>query len=494
MAGAVRRRLHPGESGPLENLPRFRHSARRRLTATQLAGFGSVAALALMFLACWTALALKLAHVAAAAVFLLACAWRVLAVVLSETPASPAAGLPDGDLPTYSVIVPLYREASVVGELLNALEAIDYPRRKLEIIFVVEPDDPETAQALAAAGLPGFARILVNPPGAPKTKPRACNSALSVARGERVVIYDAEDEPDPQQLRVAAAAFAADPRLACVQAPLRVSQPTCFLQRQFALEYACQFEVILPALARLGLPLPLGGTSNHFVTARLREAGGWDAFNVTEDAELGFRLTAHGWRTGVIGAATYETAPHSFPVWLKQRSRWVKGYLQTWFVHMRRGWGWSVPRLGALQLTVGLTAVSAMAHGPLTLLACLAVGLRVLMPWDALLLAAGWLAAVLAMGRGARRAGLRMGVIDALLAAVYWPLQSLAAAIALWQFVAAPHRWEKTPHVPRARPQREPVAAASEATVVAGGAGVQAPRFRSLNSVSGARPPPSRAR
>jgi cellulose synthase/poly-beta-1,6-N-acetylglucosamine synthase-like glycosyltransferase len=190
-----------------------------------------------------------------------------LAAACTPLPPISAPPLADEDLPTYTIIAPLYREAEVAAELVQNLTALDYPRDRLQALIVLEADDEATKAAVRAIALPAFVQVLIAPPGTPKTKPRACNHALERARGELVVIYDAEDMPDPGQLREAAARFAAaDPRLACLQAPLRIEDPgfSLFLPSQFRLEYAAHFGVLLPALARWGLAFPLGGTSNHF--------------------------------------------------------------------------------------------------------------------------------------------------------------------------------------------------------------------------------------
>jgi len=188
-----------------------------------------------------------------------------LGAALARPAVHRAPPLTDEALPAYTVIVALYREAEVAADLVAALQAIDYPPDRLQILIVLESDDDATWQALAALPLPAMIEVLAAPPGAPRTKPRACNIALERARGELVTIYDAEDRPSPGQLREAAARFAAGPpRLACLQAPLRIEPDRRLLPAQFALEYAVQFEVLLPALSRIGAPFPLGGTSNHF--------------------------------------------------------------------------------------------------------------------------------------------------------------------------------------------------------------------------------------
>lgn len=233
--------------------------SRGQWTALALAGLTPAAGLLLAPQATLTIL-----HAVLFTLFAAAASLRLLAA-LTPPPYWPAPSLPDADLPAYTVIAPLYREAEVAAGLVAALAALDYPRDRLQVLLVLEADDHETLAALTALPLPDIVELLVAPPGRPRTKPRACNVALEFATGELLTIYDAEDRPDPGQLREAAARFAAgSSRLACLQAPLRVDPDRRFLPAQFGLEYAVQFEVMLPLLARLGAPFPLGGTSNHF--------------------------------------------------------------------------------------------------------------------------------------------------------------------------------------------------------------------------------------
>jgi len=276
-----------------------------------------------------------------ACAFLAIAVWRVVLILLSGAPPSQFPG-PEV-WPRYTVLAALHDEAEVVGQLIQRLSRIDYPPHRLEGLLILEAGDHDTIAAARAARRPDWLDVLVIPPGRPQTKPRALNHALALATGDLLTVYDAEDDPDPLQLREAAARFAADRpgRLACLQAPLRIRTPADpraaapFLDRQFAAEYASLFETALPGLARLGLPFPLGGTSNHFRVDVLRAVGGWDAWNVTEDADLGFRLWEHGYRLGVIGRPTWETPPGALTHWLPQRTRWLKGWMQTYLVHTR---------------------------------------------------------------------------------------------------------------------------------------------------------------
>lgn len=404
-----------------------------------------------------------------AAAFLSYAGWRVALAFLSAPPREPAA-LADHALPRYTIICPLYREAGMIAQLAEALNAIDYPRDRLEAFLVLEADDEDTRVAAALTPLPPFVEVLITPLGVPRTKPRACNVALERASGDLLVIYDAEDRPDPQQLREAAARFAiARADLACLQAPLRIGPIEGWFQRQFALEYAAQFEVMMPAMARMGLPFPLGGTSNHFRTDCLREVGGWDAWNVTEDADMGFRFAARGWRIETLRAPTWEAPPRNRDEWMPQRTRWLKGYMQTWTVRTRRPWirGWRMP-LG-LAVTLGVAIASAAVHGPIAawmvtqaLLAALSGSYENFRWLDGVVLLAGWWAWGLMARVGARRAGLKTTILDYCLAFAYWPLQTLAACLAVWQLLRCPFWWDKTPHrplEPAARPRLSFVAA-----------------------------------
>ncbi|KSB90388.1 family 2 glycosyl transferase [Caulobacter vibrioides] len=383
-----------------------------------------------------------------------------LAAALTPRRGTKVPPLPDAALPAYTVLAPLYKEASVAAELVTNLGRLDYPRDRLQVLIVLEADDGETIAAFHALDLPAFIQVLIVPPGGPKTKPRACNHALERARGELLVIYDAEDAPDPRQLREAAARFAAGPaNLACLQAPLRIEIPAIagFLPRQFQQEYAAHFEVLLPALARWRLAFPLGGTSNHFAVAPLRAVGGWDAFNVTEDADVGFRLAAAGYGLDVIDHPTLETAPTTWKAWRPQRARWIKGHLATLLVHLR-GPAVRRPRVAlALFATLFLSLASVHLHAPIFAGVVLALVLDLAPDGHALIDEAGlvlftyaWSGSAIAAVVGRRRAGGSAKALDLLGLPLIWLAQGWAGCHALWQFVRRPHHWDKTPHAPRA--------------------------------------------
>ena len=254
----------PQVSAPQTTAKPLPDGAHRRLSRAQGVGLTTLALSVIIAVAIEPHATLEAFHLLFYAGFMTN---SLIKLVAAFTPRASAVAPspPDEDLPGYTLIVPLYREASVAAELVANLARLDYPRDRLQVLIVLETDDQETQTAFAALDLPVGFQVLIAPPGTPQTKPRACNVALERAQGDLVVIYDAEDAPHPTQLREAAARFAADDgRLACLQAPLRIEPDPRFLPDQFALEYAVLFEVFLPALARWRLPFPLGGTSNHF--------------------------------------------------------------------------------------------------------------------------------------------------------------------------------------------------------------------------------------
>lgn len=378
---------------------------------------------------------------------------------LIAKPAPPRPRLDDRFLPILTILVALYREPpDVVAALIKALKALDYPEEKLDVKLILEADDDATIDAVRRHQRPANFELVPVPPGEPRTKPKALNLGLDRARGEIVAVFDAEDRPSPEQPREAIAAFHGGPRnLAVVQAPLAIHNgKSSWIARQFEIEYAILFNIWLPFLARLRLPLPLGGTSNYFRRDRLKAAGGWDAWNVTEDADLGMRLARFGGRAAMISSPTWEEAPARFDHWLTQRTRWMKGHLQTWLVLMRNplmaAHEMGIASFTSVHFTLGGALLTAMLHLPIII--WLLLGL--VTPWVSL---EGWHAVLFGAGYG--------GVLAAAVATrnkppflalvtlpLYWPLLSLAMLQAFWEIRTRPYYWAKTPHGEAARKRR----------------------------------------
>lgn len=438
--------LHEATNALLRDEPQY--SAAKVLTSAQR--WGSVAFT--LCLLCLVALSPRFGGLLltglVAAGYLANAAFRAwLFWVGADGPSASMVRVEEGrQWPVYTVLVPLYREANVVPQLAQAMRQLDYPRDRLDVKLVVEEDDPETvAEAELAASAYAFEVIIV-PCGEPRTKPRACNYALQFARGDFLVIFDAEDRPELHQLKEAVAAFRRLPEeVVCLQARLNFfNARECWLTRMFALDYALWFDFLLPGLDRLGVPMPLGGTSNHFRISALKAIHGWDPFNVTEDADLGIRLTRLGLRVRTLESTTYEEAPNETVHWVRQRTRWLKGYMQTWLVHMRNPVQlWRNAGAGGFfgfQLFVGGTVLSALLNPLLWLIFVLSFFVDLPLPIFAGathsisgfgLLMGNALFAYLAMLGPYRRGWLDLSPY-ALLVPVYWLLISVAAYRALW--------------------------------------------------------------
>ena len=453
-------------SGAVSRLADSRPDHSARIVANAWQGFvlGTVAAAlpVILFVAPFeTLLGLHLFFT----IFFFACVVLRFAAIAWAVPAVPfvPASLAAEDLPIYSVLIALHKEAEIIPDLLEALDAIVWPRSKLEIKLVCEADDHTTLAAIRAHTLSPMTELIEVPVFGPRTKPKALAYALPASSGEYVVLYDAEDRPHPLQLIEAWQRFQhGGPKLACVQAPLDISNANqSAIARLFAFEYAALFRGMLPWLSARRLLMPLGGTSNHFRRTVLEEVGGWDPYNVTEDADLGLRLARFGYHAETISSPTQEDGPEDLATWLPQRARWLKGWLQTWIVHMRH------PRKVAGELSYGSLAVlhvlfsgillSAIAYplfflSAIILVVYLALGntlstfASVLLAIDIVNISCGYLSFLL-LGWQVQSSQERQDFIKVVLyTPVYWLLISAAAICSVKQLILRPHHWDKTTH------------------------------------------------
>jgi cellulose synthase/poly-beta-1,6-N-acetylglucosamine synthase-like glycosyltransferase len=371
--------------------------------------------------------------------------------------------LANADWPRYTILCPLYREVEVVPQFVQAMQALDYPVAKLQILFLTEEDDTSTRLAIQAMNLSSHFSIITVPDGKPRTKPRACNYGLLQATGDYIVIYDAEDIPDPLQLKKAVLTFANhSEEMACVQAKLNFyNAKQNILTRWFTAEYSLWFDLTLPGLQKLGVPLPLGGTSNHFRTPLLRSLGAWDAFNVTEDCDLGLRMAHYGFKTAVLDSTTYEEANSQVKNWIRQRSRWIKGYMQTYLVYMRHPQVYlkreRLAEFLSLQVFVGAKTGVLLINPFMWALLLVYIVLRPVNLFHTLFPAPVLYMAVtcLIFGNffymyshfiGCMKRGQYDLVKWTLLIFIYWGMASIAAFVALQQLILKPHYWEKTRH------------------------------------------------
>ncbi|GAC66265.1 glycosyltransferase [Gordonia soli] len=373
-----------------------------------------------------------------------------------------ARAVPDDDLPPYTVLVPAYDEPEVVGDLVAAMESLEYPRAKLQIMLLLEEDDEVTIDAASGVDRGGLVTVILVPPADPRTKPKACNYGMHFATGEFVTIYDAEDIPDPLQLRRAVAAFAElDDTVACVQSRLDFHNSTDnILTAWFTADYGIWFGFLLPGLMASRSPIPLGGTSNHLRRAVLDDIGTWDPFNVTEDADLGVRIAASGYRTAVIDSVTLEEANIDAINWIRQRSRWYKGYFQTWLVHMRRPLALfrTLGPVGFFRFTTLFAGTPLIACANMLfwllmitwILGQPSIIVEIFPPatyYPALVSLLIGNTATVYMNIVALREDDRSDLFwPALLVPAYWVLMSIAALKGMWQMLRNPSYWEKTFH------------------------------------------------
>lgn len=367
--------------------------------------------------------------------------------------------------PKYTIFCPLYKEEEVLEQFVNGINKLDYPKDKLQVMLLLEDDDHATIHKALTMSIPYYFEVRIVPNSQPKTKPKACNYGLQFAKGEYSVIYDAEDIPEPLQLKKAVLAFESlGQETQCVQAKLNFYNPKQnVLTRMFTGEYSLWFDFILTGLQAMSAPIPLGGTSNHFRTSYLKSLKGWDAFNVTEDADLGMRLAKRGYQTAIINSTTYEEANSDIKNWFNQRTRWVKGYIQTYLVHMRDPLGFirtnGIRAFLYFQLVIG-AKVSAMLVNPIMWFLFLTyfifrpqIGefIETLFPPPV------YYAATFSLLIGnfvyfynymlALAAKKKYELVKyAYLVPLYWLMMSVAAWTAVFRLIRQPHYWSKTIH------------------------------------------------
>jgi cellulose synthase/poly-beta-1,6-N-acetylglucosamine synthase-like glycosyltransferase len=368
----------------------------------------------------------------------------------------------DDELPIYTILLPVYKEDKLIKKLIWNLQALDYPRHLLDVKLLIEEDDDKTLNAVRNLDFPAIFEVIVVPFHMPKTKPKACNYGLHFARGKYLTIYDAEDVPDTDQLKKVVSLFGKLPsEYICVQSALNYfNRNENFLTRMFTLEYSYWFDYMLPGLDTLDIPIPLGGTSNHFKLQELVDLGAWDPFNVTEDADLGVRAYAKGHKIAIINSTTYEEANNEPFNWIRQRSRWIKGYMQTYLVHMRnpveliRKIGWK-GFLG-FNFFIGATPVIFLVYPLLlTFFICYIVfdlsGIRTLFPdWVLFmsifnLMVGNILMIYINMMAVFKRRYYEL-ILFAIANPIYWLMHSISAYKGLFQLVTNPFYWEKTNH------------------------------------------------
>ncbi|QEC75840.1 glycosyltransferase family 2 protein [Mucilaginibacter ginsenosidivorax] len=368
----------------------------------------------------------------------------------------------DTELPLYTVLLPVYKEDKLIKKLIWNLQSLDYPREMLDIKLLIEEDDDKTLKAVQNLDFPAVFEVIVVPFHMPKTKPKACNYGLHFSRGKFLTIYDAEDIPDTDQLKKVVTLFAKLPdHYICIQSALNYfNRNENFLTRMFTLEYSYWFDYMLPGLDTLDIPIPLGGTSNHFKMDALIELGAWDPFNVTEDADLGVRAYAKGYKIAIINSTTYEEANNEPINWIRQRSRWIKGYMQTYLVHMRNPIE-LIRKIGfkgflGFNFFIGATSATFLVY-PLLLaiFICYLVfdfsTIRTLFPDWVLFMAifnlmvGNILMIYVNMMAVFKRRYFEL-ILFALANPVYWLMHSAAAYMGLYQLITNPFYWEKTNH------------------------------------------------
>lgn len=352
------------------------------------------------------------------------------------------------ELPIYTILLPVYKEDKTLKKLTKAIDKLDYPKELLDVKLLIEEDDSKTLSALDQIILPEFFEIIKVPASFPRTKPKACNYGLLFAKGKYVVVYDAEDRPHPQQLKQAIAKFnLSDEKVICIQARLNFyNKQENLLTKLFSLEYSILFNYILVGLKKLNMPIPLGGTSNHFIREKLQEIGGWDAFNVTEDADLGIRLYKEGYRTELINSVTLEESPISLKSWIVQRARWIKGHFLTSVLHLQHSQKLGIKGIIGMYVSLYMPNLIYLLLPIYLILRCFVDATNTLDNlWQFNLI----LGIILPIGYS-------MFIINiekwhkfwwaCLFSTLYYWLLPIAAMRAFWQILYCPFYWDKTEH------------------------------------------------
>ncbi len=371
----------------------------------------------------------------------------------------------DENLPSYTILCPLYKEWDVLPQFISAMNKLDYPKNKLQVMLLLEEDDIQTREKLSSFSLPEYFDIIIVPHSLPKTKPKALNYGLQKATGEYVVIYDAEDIPEPDQLKKAIIVFKnVDEKVICVQAKLGFYNPyQNIITRAFAAEYSLWFDLVLTGLQSVHAPIPLGGTSNHFRKKDLHYLKGWDSFNVTEDCDLGIRLIKKGYRTAIFDSYTHEEANSDLRNWFNQRTRWIKGYMQTYLVHMRDPHkfmnDWREPHFVTFQLIVGGKVLSTLINPLMWTITISYFSFRAYIGTfiESFFLTPVMYMAVLSLflgnflymyyyAIGCAKRGHDDLIKYSVLVPIYWLAMSIAAWNAFYQIIHKPHYWSKTIH------------------------------------------------
>jgi len=359
-----------------------------------------------------------------------------------------------GPLPKYTVIVPLYKEAGIAPRLIERLKKLDYPKSKLQVLLAIEPDDQETLEAFDGIVLPKNFQIVPVTLGKHRTKPHACNCALQYATGELVTIYDAEDAPEPDQLRKAVNLFAASGgKVVCLQAKLNFyNHSENLLTRFFALEYGAWFQYYIKGITLSGFSTPLGGTSNHFKIDALKSLGGWEASSVTEDVELGMKIADAGYDVKHLDSTTWEESPVELSQWIKQRTRWQMGYLLTWASYaFRKPKNWK--SFGTLHLFVLANPLNSLLFLPLMYVFLAYMTGFLTFSWSPFWSILGWFLVVagnvsvlLLHLLGGLKMGFKFWPLVFLLP-FYWVLHAVASYRAIYRIIIGKSKvWEKTPH------------------------------------------------